>query len=441
MKSRNAGKEYYLDAHKAFEKARRNREESSWMQRLRADAISSFAATGFPTIHDEDWKYFDVSPLAALDCAPVFDYKLNGLASGGIDTLGTDKGSRLTFINGQYSAELSTPQALPAGATVCSLAAALTAHAEVLQLHLGRYATAAQSAFNALNMAFLQDGAFIYIPDGIVIEEPINLCFASKSGDATTMTHPRNLIVAGKNSQVTIIESYVCARDDVYFTNSVTEVVAGDGASIDHYKVQMESEQAFHVGTMQVQTGRDCNFASHSIALGGKMVRNNANAVLGAEGTTCTLNGLVLGHGEQIIDNHTIMDHAQPRCNSHELYANILDGKARGVFNGKIFVRPDAQKTDAKQSNRNLLLSRDAIIDTKPQLEIFADDVKCTHGATIGQLDEDALFYLRARGIDKDKARDILTYAFASEIIDQIKVEPLRDRLSNELLSRLARGR
>ncbi|HVF10727.1 MAG TPA: Fe-S cluster assembly protein SufD, partial [Abditibacteriaceae bacterium] len=250
-----------------------------------------------------------------------------------------------------------------------------------------------------------------------------------------------NLIVLGKNSQATIVESYACARDEMYFTNSVTEIVAGAGASVDHYKVQMESEQAFHVGTMQVQAGRDSNFSSHSIALGGKLVRNNANAVLNAEGITCTLNGLVLGHGEQIIDNHTIMDHAQPRCNSHELYANILDGKARGVFNGKIFVRPDAQKTDAKQSNRNLLLSRDAVIDTKPQLEIFADDVRCTHGATIGQLDEDALFYMRARGIDKDKARDILTYAFASEILDTIKVEPLRDQLANALLSRLARGR
>jgi len=441
MKSRNAGKEYYLDAFKAFETARRNRDESSWLQRLRADAVASFAATGFPTTRDEDWKYVDVSPIAALDCAPVFDYKLNGLASGGIDSLTAEKGSRLTFVNGQYSPELSTVQSLPAGVTICNLAAALTAHAEVIQTHLARYADSDQSAFNALNLAFLQDGAFIYIPDGVVIEEPITLLFTAKGGATTPMTHPRNLIVAGKNSQVTIIESYICSTDDVYFTNSVTEIVAGDGAIVDHYKVQMESEQAFHIATMQVQAGRNTNFSSHSFSFGGKLVRNNANSVLGAEGSTCTLNGLVLGHGEQLIDNHTIMDHAQPRCNSHELYANVLDGKSRAVFNGKIFVRPDAQKTDAKQSNRNLLLSKDAVIDTKPQLEIFADDVKCTHGATIGQLDEDALFYLRARGINKDKARDILTYAFASEIIDYIKVEILRDRLAQELLSRLARGR
>ena len=254
-------------------------------------------------------------------------------------------------------------------------------------------------AFVALNTAALEDGAFVHIPRSAVVEEPIHLLFVSTAHDGPTVSHPRTLILAGENSQATIVESYAGPAGQVYFTNAVTEVVVGENAVVDHYKVQRESVKAFHIATMQVQLARSANFSSHSIGLGGLLVRNDANAVSRRRRLECTLNGLYMASDRQLVDNHTAIDHAMPHCNSHEVYKGILDGHARGVFNGKIFVRQDAQKTDAKQTNQTLLLSNDAQINTKPQLEIFADDVQCTHGATIGQLSDDALFYLRARGI------------------------------------------
>ena len=303
---------------------------------------------------------------------------------------------------------------------------------------LARYARFQSHAFVALNTAALEDGAFISIPRNAVVDEPIHLLFVSTATEHPTVSHPRTLILAGENSQATIVETYVGPEGDVYFTNAVTEVVCAENAVIDHYKVQRESLAAFHIATMQVQLARSSNFTSHSIGLGGRLVRNDANAVLGGEGGECTLNGVYLANGRQLMDNHTAIDHAMPHCNSHEVYKGIIDGHARGVFNGKIFVRPDAQKTDAKQTNQTLLLSPDAQIHTKPQLEIFADDVRCTHGATIGQFSADALFYLRARGINKDDARALLTYAFASDIVSRIKVEPIRAQLDHALLSERA---
>ena len=251
------------------------------------------------------------------------------------------------------------------------------------------------------------------------------------------MSHPRNLIVAEANSQVSIVESYFGLNDETYFTNAVTEIVVNDNAIVDHYKLQRESMHAFHFSTLQVQQSRSSSFSTHSIALGGALVRNDVNTVLNGEGAEATLDGLYVVSGQQHVDNHTRIEHAKPHCSSRELYKGILDQKARAVFNGRIIVRPDAQKTDSKQTNKNLLLSEEALANTNPQLEIYADDVKCTHGATIGQLSADALFYMRARGIGLDTARNLLTYAFANEITNRIKIEPLRAELEMLLFSRL----
>jgi Fe-S cluster assembly protein SufD len=286
----------------------------------------------------------------------------------------------------------------------------------------------------------MKDGAFISVPDGVILEESIHLFFVA-TGTGPSLITPRNLIIIGKGSQASIVESYVSLTGSQYFTNAVTEVVVGDGAVLEHDKLQDESSQAFHVAMIHARLGAKTNFTSNSIAFGGAIVRNNVTALFQAEGSECTLNGLSLGTATQLIDNHTTIDHAMPHCASHELYKSILDGKSRGVFNGKIFVRPLAQKTDAKQTNKTLLLSDEATIDTKPQLEIFADDVKCTHGATVGQLDPEQLFYLRSRGIDEMAARDILTFAFASDVVSRVHVDPLRLRLEAMIHQRLDRGR
>jgi Fe-S cluster assembly protein SufD len=281
----------------------------------------------------------------------------------------------------------------------------------------------------------MHDGAFVSVPKGVVLKQPLHLAFLASAGSKPAVAHPRSLILAGVNSQASIVESYIGAKGDVYFTNAVTELVADENAVIDHYKLQRESTEAFHVATMQVHLGRGSNVTSHSIALGGALVRNDVNAMLAAEGGECTLNGLYLAAGRQHIDNHTRIDHAMPHCASHELYKGILDGQAHGVFNGKIYVHPDAQKTDAKQTNKTLLLSPDAVINTKPQLEIYADDVKCTHGATIGQLADEALFYLRSRGIGRQEARNLLTFAFANDLVSRIKIEAIRNQLEGVLLA------
>ena len=278
------------------------------------------------------------------------------------------------------------------------------------------------------------------MPDGLVFEQPLQILFVSTSDAAVaSMSHPRTLIVAGDRSQLQIVETYVSAPGQKHFTNAVTEVVAGEGAVIDHYKVEEESVDAFHVASMHINAGRSSNVSTHAFTLGGRIVRNDIIAVLDGEGAECTLNGLYLADGERLVDTHTTIDHAKAHCPSHEIYKGILGGRARAVFNGKIIVRIDAQKTDAKQTNRALLLSDNASINTKPQLEIFADDVKCTHGAAIGQLDDDAIFYLRARGLTYLEARDMLIHAFAGEILERVKIEPLRRALEVELYAQLAR--
>ncbi|PYU93499.1 MAG: Fe-S cluster assembly protein SufD [Acidobacteria bacterium] len=369
-------------------------------------------------------------------------YQVNGWSPSRLAdvTLGEVACTQLVFLNGHFSQELSSPGKLPEGVKAGSLASALDSDGGLLEEHLARYASYRRNAFTALNTAFVEDGAFVYLPKDAVVKEPIHLLFLSTASKDPAVCHPRNLIVAGSSAQATVIESYAGLEGGVYFTNAVTEIVTGEQSRIDHTRLQRESERAFHVATMEVSQHRDSAFASRSISIGGKLVRNDLNVLLNGEGCDCTLDGLYFAGGEQHVDNHTTIDHAKPHCSSRELYKGILDGKSTGVFNGKIIVRKDAQKTDARQTNNNLLLSEESLINTKPQLEILADDVKCTHGATIGQLDVEALFYLRTRGIGDAAARSLLTYAFASEIIGRIRIQPIQCRLDLLLSRSLSKG-
>jgi Fe-S cluster assembly protein SufD len=409
-----------------------------WLQDVRDKAAARFAALGFPTVRDEEWRFTNVAPIASTEFAAaaraeVSMAEMDALPYGNLPF-------RIAIVNGHFSAALSRLNNLPTGVRAGSLAAAFSDHADVVARYYGHLADFHGRAFVALNTALAADGAYLYIPDGTIMEQPIEILFVAAGGGSTPeMTQARTLVVAGDRSQVRVVETYASLRGGVYFTNGVTEVFAGESAVIDHYKVQQEGLDAFHVATLQVNAQRHANFSSHSFSLGGKLVRNDANAVLDGEGAEVTLSGLYLADGERLVDNHTTIDHAKAHCPSHEVYKGIIGGKARAVFNGKIIVRQDAQKTDAKQTNRALLLSDSASINTKPQLEIFADDVKCTHGAAIGQLDEDAIFYLRARGLTFFEARDLLIHAFAGEIIDRVRVEPLKQALEAELYAQLAK--
>ena len=411
----------------------------AWLGIKRREAMAAFQRLGFPTVRDEEWKYTDITPVANLAATPIFRPELNGHAPQSLPThlpFNEIAGHKLVFVNGHYSEALSKIGELPAGAILKPMSRALTENAETVEAHFGKHLDAQGETFAALNTAFAQDGAFVHLADNVQIEETIRLVFLATS-EGETVTHPRNLIVLGRSAQAHVLETYASTSDNVYFCNAVTEVETDQGARLEHIKVQLESPKAFHIATLQIQSARDVVASSHCLNFGGRIVRNNANAVLADEGGEVTLNGLVLGRDSQHIDNHTSMDHAKPHCDSHENYAHVLDDQSVGVFNGKIFVREDAQKTDAKQSNRTLLLSRDAQIDAKPQLEIFADDVKCTHGATIGQLDDEALFYLRARGVPEREARKILIRAFAAEVFESIAHEDVREALERELAARL----
>jgi Fe-S cluster assembly protein SufD len=360
----------------------RQQPAAPWLQDLRHAAFQRFTELGFPTTHDEEWRFTNVAPIA-----------------------------RTNFV--QAGRALACPPEA--------------------QQHLGKYAPFDHHAFVALNTAFLEDVTYIHIPRDQVVEQPIQIAHVGAGHARPAVAHPRTLIVVGPDAHCTIVETYSGAGS--YFTNAVTEIVAGSGSVVDHYKVQLESSSAFHIGVMFASLGRSANFSATCISLGGALVRNEVSATL-AEGTDATLNGLYLVNGTQHVDNHTSIDHAQPHGTSHELYKGILDGKASAVFNGRIIVRKDAQKTDSKQTNKNLVLSDEAVIDTKPELQIFADDVRCTHGATIGQLDAESLFYLQSRGIGKQDARSLLTYAFAQDIIDRIKVQSLKDSLERVLFEK-----
>ncbi|HLH01950.1 MAG TPA: Fe-S cluster assembly protein SufD [Bryobacteraceae bacterium] len=361
-------------------------ETVSGLSELRKRAAEQFESQGYPTTRNEEWRFTNIAPI----------------------------------VKAQF------PVAAPVVAGP-SLKDALEADPELIEAHLGRYASTADNPFVALNTAQFEDGAFVQVPANTVLPEPIDIEFKALQGRTT---HPRTLIVVGPNSQVQIIERYSGAGK--YFTNAVTEIVVGENSIVEHIKLNEESREAFHVATIQARLGRNANFKQHNVTLGGALVRNDINAVL-STGSEGTVNGFYFANGKQHIDNHTAIDHAEAYAASHELYKGILDGHSTAVFNGKIYVRKDAQKTDAKQTNKNLVLSENASINTKPELQILADDVRCTHGATVGQLDQEALFYLQARGINKDEARNLLIYAFARDVIERMGVERIRQYLEKAL--------
>ena len=414
--------------------------EPRWLTRLREESIERFAELGFPDTHQEEWRYTSLAPLSVIPFqAAIGDDSSLGPtpALQDLDSAAWVARRRLVFVNGRYSEAMSALGEIPDGVEVRTLRAAVQGVGD-LEEYFARYADYRHHPLAALNTASWQDGAYIRIARGTVMEKPIQLLFVSSSGGQPVVSHPRTLIVAERDTQAAFVESYVGAGDGVCFSNAVTEIVAGESSVIDHYKMQVENERSFHLGSLHVHQGRSSSFASCSIALGGQLARNEVDAVLDAEGADCTLNGLYLTHGEQHVDNSTTIDHAKPHGVSHQFYKGILDDRSSAVFNGKIIVRPDAQKTDAIQKNKNLLLSEDAVVDTKPQLEIFANDVRCTHGATVGQLDPEAMFYLRSRGIGKSQARSLLTYAFAGDILDRIRLAPIRACLEGSLRARLA---
>ncbi|MBI2061120.1 MAG: Fe-S cluster assembly protein SufD [Nitrospirae bacterium] len=449
-------KELYLSH---FERMGRTRgvDGSPWIEALRTAAMARFAEIGFPTPQDEDWKYTNVSPIAKTAFNPATRDPADSVRLRLFKEAMVEPGPHvLVFVNGAHAPEISTIRRLPGGARVQSLLEAADESKSIVESHLGRHALFRDRAFTALNTAFIHDGAFVHIPKGIEVRDPIHLLFIattrafhgessrgprSEAEGATHgepwVSHPRNLIVVEEGASAAVVETYVGHEEGVYFTNAVTEVAAGPGARVEHYKVQRESGSAFHVAAVQARQARDSRFTSFSLSLGGALTRNDYGVVLAEEGSECDMDGLYMADGRRHVDTHTLIDHARPGCRSSEVYRGVLDGSARGVFNGRIVVRPDAIKTDATQSNKNLLLSEEASVKTKPQLEIFADDVKCAHGATVGQLDEDAMFYLRSRGLDREAASTVLTYAFANEVLSRIRREALRGYLEKLVASRL----
>ena len=418
----------YVETFGQMVKSGRDR-EPSWLQTLRQGGFDCFRATGFPTTRHEDWRFTNISAIVQTNFQlnrnghrlptkhQVESYRISGAVC------------QLTFVDGRFLPQLSSPAALPKGVTVAGLAAQLASKPQQVEPHLGRYLNTQRDAFAALNTAFLEDGGFVHMAKNTVLEEPIHLLFVSTAHEAPTMSHPRNLIVVEEGSQATIIEEYVSLGGAPALCNTATELIAGDSAVVSHYMIEREDVEAFNVSTLRMEQGRNANIASHSVLIGGALVRNNVHPVLAGEGGECLINGLFIGNGSQHLDNYMLVEHAQPHCGSRQFYNGILDGSAHGVFHGRIVVHKDAQKTDAKQTNRNLLLSAQAQIDTKPQLEIYADDVKCTHGATIGQIEENPLFYLRSRGIDEASARRLLLLAFASECLDRMKEGPARNHV------------
>ncbi len=405
---------------------------------LRRGAIERFGEIGFPNVRQEEWRFTDVSPIAGteFDLSP----EAGAIAVADLEPYSYRDCYRLVLVNGRLAPELCDLDGLPEGVQVRGLAEALGAGSTVAEAELGRHAAYGEHPFVALNTALWRDGALIHVPRGVVLEKPVNVVVLGAPAGRPIAFFPRLLVIAEQSSQLTMVEQYATIGEGRYLSCPVTEIVAHDNAVVDHYKLQRESNDAFHMATFQIHQGRDSNVSSHSISWGGDLVRNDVNAILAGEGCDANLNGLYLVEGKQLVDYHMRVEHVAPHCDSHELFKGILEGAGRSVFNGRIYVHPGAQKTDAKQTSRNLLLSPDALCNANPQLEIFADDVKCTHGSTVGQLDDTAIFYLRSRGIGEEAARSLLTYAFAADIVERIRVPQVRQELEEFLFRRLPKG-
>jgi len=418
--------ESYLESFTEFAKETA-RETPPWLRELRESAFARFCAVGFPTTRNEDWRFTNVAAVARIPFRLTRETAVPSSVSDLERWRIQNAAVRLVFVEGRFAPELSTRGPLPDRVTANSLRQEIVNRPQAVADHMGRYLDIERDPFCALNTAFAEDGAYVHVSRGVAVERPIHLLFISTSSGAPSMTHPRNLIVVEDEGQASIVEEYVSLGAEApAFSNAVTELVAGGNAAVAHTMIERENLQTYNFSTLRLEQARSANVASHSLLLGGGLVRNNVHLVLAGEGGECLINGLFIGSGHQHLDNYMLVEHHSPHCASRQFYNGILEGRAHGVFHGRIIVHNDAQKTDAKQTNRNLLLSDDAQIDTKPQLEIYADDVKCTHGATIGQIEEDALFYLRSRGINEVDARQLLLQAFAVECLDRMKAGTMR---------------
>jgi len=417
---------------------RRLQKEPSWLSLLRRESFERFLDRGFPTPSDEDWRFTSVAPLAAME------FSLDARPPGGdVESLRKAhigngwKRHEIVFVNGRFAPELSALGGIPEGVIVEGLATALASHPEDIEAVLSLNDAFGASVFHDLNRAFLEDGAFVLVPEGVVVEEPIHIVHVS-SATRPAVSHPRHIVLVESGAQVRLVESYVGDDGLSYFTNAAADIVAGSGANVDHYRIQREGGSAFHIGTERLLQAKGAVLQNHSVSLGARLSRIDIASLLDGEGADLTLNGLYVVKGSQHVDHHTLIDHKKPHCTSRELYKGVLDGTASGVFNGRIVVRPGAQKTNAQQTNKNLLLSEEALVNTNPQLEIEADDVKCAHGATIGQLDKDQLFYLRSRGIGLEEARSILTRGFIADVSERIRIAAVKDAVRRLLLAEAA---
>ena len=432
--------ERYLSDFRALEKDLASN-GPTWLYRIREHALARFAELGFPTARrgNEKWKYTNVAPIAKA----TFDYPIsastNGLRGAEIQRAAPwhDRWTNLVFVDGRYDEALSTASPATNGVRVTSLAEALLSEPVEVERHLARYASVEDDGFTALNTAFMRDGAFVNVPEGESLESPLHLLFISTDRGEPTVSYPRVLVVAGARSKATVIESYVGLSQGRYFTNAVAEMVVGEGAEVDHYRLMLESQNAFHVGVARVHQRENSVFTSRAFTKGAALGRYDLNVLLDGPGSSCTLNGLYMTSGSQHMDNLINIDHAKPHGTSRLYYKGILDGKSKAIFGGTVLVRKDAQKTDALQTDKNLVLSPNAEVDSKPALFIYADDVKCGHGATAGNIDQDTVFYMRSRGVDPETASRLLIYGFASEIIETVQIEPFRAYLERLFLDSL----
>jgi Fe-S cluster assembly protein SufD len=425
----------YVSDHATFE-ASPGVNGPTWLGKLRATGLAAFKQTGFPTATrgNEQWKYTNVSPIgrATFDLPSAQAVEAVSLASVKAVSPWDDGWSRLVFVDGLYSAALSDAPA-DGVAQITSLSEVMSVDGVQVEQHFGKYVCVDEDGFTAVNTAFARDGAFVQIPDDSAATAPVHLVFASTGGPMATVSHPRVLVLVGRSSRLTLVESYVSLSDGPYFTNAVAEIVGAEGSEIEHYRYLAESDAAFHIGTTSVALQRDASFLSTSLSKGARIARNGLSVLLDGPGSSCVLKGLYTTSGTQHIDNHIDVDHKTPHGSSDQLFKGIIDGSSRAVFSGRVLVRKDAQKTYATQSDKNLLLSEGARINTKPSLEIYADDVQCAHGATAGAIADEALFYMASRGLDEDTARRLLVAGFANEIIDGVRLAPLRQQMQRQL--------
>ncbi len=409
----------------------------AWLVRARQEAMARFSAAGFPTTRQEDWRFTSIAEIAETPF--VLASHEPSVDARHVHSLECCEAARhlLVFVNGKFRPELSSVTGLPAGVVVGSLKGALHSNDKAVAEHFGHATAAARTPLAWLNAAFADDGAFVHVPANVQMDEPVQLLFLSAPDGAPTVSYPRTLVVVERGAKLSLIETYGGSPGVRYWTDAVTEIVTRDNARVDAYRVQRESEQAFHTAATYSEQGRDSTVTIHPVVFGAALARHDIVTRLGGQNGHCTINGLYILDGRQHVDHHTTIDHAEPHCESHEYMNGVLDGQSRGVFNGRIIVRPGAQRTDSKQTNNNLVLSEHARADSQPQLEIYADDVKCTHGATLGPIDPQAMFYLTSRGITPAEARSLLTYGFGAEIIDRMEIAPLQAQLDRMIRQRI----